>query len=114
VSVRFRLYSVWGLSAGDILRLLMMLVVTFWLGALAAGGVSLLLSPQPLESLPPLLARSAKLAGALMVGVPLSYIGLSFVQRQPLQLGRLRLMLPGPRITVPQVLLAGCDLMAVS
>ena len=39
-TVRYRLYSAWGFHAIDIVRLVLMLAVTFWIGALGlAGGV---------------------------------------------------------------------------
>ena len=38
-SIRYRLYSAWGLSAEQITRLVGFTVVTFWLGILTAGGV---------------------------------------------------------------------------
>ncbi len=41
-TVRYRLYSAWGFRALDIIRLVLMLAVTFWIGALGlAGGVLL-------------------------------------------------------------------------
>jgi len=41
-TVRYRLYSAWGFHAIDIVRLVLMLAVTFWIGALGlAGGVLL-------------------------------------------------------------------------
>ena len=41
-SVRYRFYSAWGFSLVEIVRLVLMLAVTFWIGALGlAGGVLL-------------------------------------------------------------------------
>ena len=37
-SVRFRLYSAWGLSPGEIVQLVLILGVTFWFGVFAGGG----------------------------------------------------------------------------
>jgi len=46
-SVRFRFYSVWGFSIHEILHLVLMLAVTFWIGALAASS-----SLSPLRNFP--------------------------------------------------------------
>ncbi|PWM65753.1 MAG: lysylphosphatidylglycerol synthetase family protein, partial [Desulfovibrionaceae bacterium] len=37
-TVRYRLYSAWGFSALDIVRLVLMLAVTFWVGAMGLAG----------------------------------------------------------------------------
>ena len=38
-SVRYRFYSAWGFSLAEIVRLVLMLAVTFWVGALGLCGV---------------------------------------------------------------------------
>src|SRR5262252_4343047 len=44
-AARYRFYSRWGLSAGDISRIVVFYSGTFWLGLLVLGGWSLLASP---------------------------------------------------------------------
>ena len=44
-SVRYRFYSAWGFSLVEIVRLVLMLAVTFWVGALGLCGVVFLLAP---------------------------------------------------------------------
>src|SRR5665647_540166 len=44
-SIRYRLYSTWGLSTEEIARVLSFTVVTFWLGVCTAGGLVFLIEP---------------------------------------------------------------------
>ena len=47
-SVRYRLYSAWGLSAIDIVQLVIMLGVTFWVGIFALAGIVFVIAPFPI------------------------------------------------------------------
>lgn len=46
-SVRYRFYSAWGFSLVEIVRLVLMLAVTFWVGALGLCGLIFIVSPLP-------------------------------------------------------------------
>ena len=39
-SIRYRLYSAWGLSTEEIARVISFTVATFWLGVCASGGLT--------------------------------------------------------------------------
>ncbi len=49
-SVRYRLYSAWGLSGEKIVKLVGFTVVTFWLGLLTVGGVVFIAEPLSLPA----------------------------------------------------------------
>ena len=44
-SVRYRLYSAWGLSAFEITKVVAFCTVTLWLGLFSLGGLTFLLEP---------------------------------------------------------------------
>jgi len=46
-SVRYRFYSRWGVTDGELSRIVLSYSVTFWLGLLALGGASLVVIPPP-------------------------------------------------------------------
>ena len=46
-SIRYRFYTRWGLSAEDLSRIVFSYSITFWLGLMALGGLSLALGPLP-------------------------------------------------------------------
>ena len=50
-SVRYRLYSAWGLSAVEILQLVVMLGITFWVGIFALAGVFFVVEPFPFQKI---------------------------------------------------------------
>ena len=47
-TVRYRLYSAWGLSTVEIVKLVVFLSVTLWLGVLCVGGILFLIEPLPI------------------------------------------------------------------
>src|SRR5262245_28027651 len=47
-TVRYRLYSAWGLSAGEISLIVLFCGLTFWLGLCLVGSAVLLIWPPPL------------------------------------------------------------------
>lgn len=44
-TVRYRLYSAWGFSPIEIIRLVLMLAVTFWVGAMGLAGFLFIFVP---------------------------------------------------------------------
>lgn len=46
-SVRYRFYSAWGFSVVDVVRLVVMLAITFWVGALGVAGAVFIIQPLP-------------------------------------------------------------------
>ena len=48
-AVRYRLYTRWGITAEELSRIVFSYVVTFWLGLLLIGGLSLAIGPLPRE-----------------------------------------------------------------
>ena len=46
-SVRYRFYTRWGVTAEELSRIVFSYSVTFWLGLLLLGGLSLAMSPLP-------------------------------------------------------------------
>ena len=66
-SVRYRFYTRWGVTAEELSRIVVSYSVTFWLGLLALGGVSLAIRPPAGRDLPPTSLTSA--AGWMLVAV---------------------------------------------
>ena len=74
-SVRFRFYSRWGITASEFARIVVSCVVTFWLGLLLIGGLSLVLSPLTLRLDLPLEWLVAP--SVLLMLLSLAYVGAS-------------------------------------
>ncbi len=96
-SVRYRFYTRWGVTAEELSRVMFSYVVTFWLGLLTLGGLSLAISPLPggMTLLAPV--------GWCLVGLTVAYIVATAVRREPLRVGRYELPLPSTRIAIAQL-----------
>ncbi len=83
-SLRYRLYSSWGLTAVDIGKIVLFTTLTLWLGILSVGGGVLALNPLQLNATP-WLPLDGRLIGLLMLIPPAAYLLLGILRRQPLR-----------------------------
>lgn len=107
-SVRYRFYTRWGVTAGELSRIVFSYSVTFWLGLFALGGLSLATSQVP-EGFGLPSGRALMPVGYLLMLAPLAYVVAARVRRAPLRLWRLELPLPSMRIAVAQLALSAVD-----
>lgn len=108
-SVRFRLYSAFGVSAGKILKVIFFVALTFWLGVAALGGILFSFLPLQLPAelrLPP---ESLRMIGLALLIAAAAYLALTTVIRRPLYAWGIRLQLPPPTIGIQQMSLAAFD-----
>ncbi|MBM4075864.1 MAG: UPF0104 family protein [Planctomycetes bacterium] len=115
-TVRYRLYSLWGLSAVDIVKLLLVLGVTFWVGALALAGAMFWWQPIHIpEKLQEAFAKfhltftSVQPLAPILIGIVILYLGLSFFNRRPLRIKGHELHLPSLRMAISQLIVASAD-----
>jgi phosphatidylglycerol lysyltransferase len=107
-SVRYRFYTRWHLTGEQISRVIFSYSVTFWLGLLALGGLSLALSPLPSAVAPPVTAI-APIIGWLLVAVSAGYVVLTMVRTAPLRIRSFELPLPSPALAVTQLVVSAAD-----
>jgi phosphatidylglycerol lysyltransferase len=105
-SVRYRFYSRWGLTPGDLSRIVISYSITFWLGLLALGGLSLALRPPSAAGPHAMLAHAA---GWTLVTLSVAYVVLAGVRRSPIRVRLLELPLPPARIALSQLLVSAVD-----
>lgn len=112
-SVRFRLYSLWGLSAADVAKAILFAGVSFWLGFFTLGAGLFLAEPITLaETLE--LPVSSTVVGLACLLPPVVYLGLTVFRSTPLRAWGWTLDIP-PRWMFPiQVALAAGDLFLAS
>ncbi|MBE6441611.1 MAG: lysylphosphatidylglycerol synthetase family protein [Desulfovibrio desulfuricans] len=115
-SVRYRFYSAWGFTLPEIVRLVLMLAVTFWMGALGLCGLIFLISPPviPDELLARMPMSDVRILGAVLLAVACSYLVLCCAVRRPVHLFGKEFVFPAPRIAFAQALVAGLDLIAAA
>jgi phosphatidylglycerol lysyltransferase len=107
-SVRYRFYTRRGVTVEELSRLALSYSLTFWLGLLALGGLSLALDPL---SSPPGLPTPGliRLVGWLLVAVPVAYLVAAKVRQTPLRLWRFDVPLPSLRLGAAQLALSSVE-----
>jgi phosphatidylglycerol lysyltransferase len=107
-SVRYRFYTRWGVSAEELARIVVSYSVTFWLGLLLLGGLSLAMSTLPAaHELPG--HQIAGVIGWALVAICLSYVALTIVRQTPVRLWRVEIPLPSPRLAAAQLVISAID-----
>ena len=115
-SVRYRFYTAWGFSITDIVRLVLMLAVTFWVGALGLCGLVFIFWP---PVIPETIAANmpitdVRVLGYILLAIASSYLALCFFVRKPMHVFGKEFVFPSPRIAIAQAIVAGVDLIAAA
>lgn len=109
-SMRYRLYSTWGLSAGEIATVVAFNSVTFWFGVLLLGGLTFIWEPLPLPpafQLP--LFRSVHPLGVIFLLLVAGYLVFSALRTTPLKIREWEFPFPPLRLAALQVALSSLD-----
>ncbi|WP_158266463.1 bifunctional lysylphosphatidylglycerol flippase/synthetase MprF [Allosphingosinicella deserti] len=112
-TVRLNFYAREGLREGDVLRVVTLAGLSFWLGLVAVVALSLPMQPWQATlagtGLPPALRWGAPL---LLIAGLAAYLRWTARAPRSLVMGAVRLPLPGPSLTLAQLLAAALDLIA--
>jgi phosphatidylglycerol lysyltransferase len=107
-AARYRFYSRWGLTAGDISRIVVFYSGTFWLGLVMLGGASLVLRPP--AGLPDVIGNTlTRPLGIVLLLLTAAYAIAPLVRRGPIRVFGVELSLPSPRLVAGQFLLSVLD-----
>lgn len=112
-SVRYRLYSLWGLSPADVAKAILFAGVSFWLGFCTLVSVVLLVDPLSLTGVVDF-PISAGWIGVLCLVPVLAYAGATLFRTEPIELWGWTLEIPPPWMLPIQVGLAAGDLLLAS
>jgi uncharacterized membrane protein YbhN (UPF0104 family) len=108
-SVRYRLYSGWGLSAKEAARVVTLNTVTYAVGLLAAAGVAFAVQPVLVPGFLRLPLRSARPLGFLCLALVAAYLLWSTRRDGPLHIGPWELPRPTPGRALVQIGVSGLD-----
>jgi phosphatidylglycerol lysyltransferase len=108
-AIRYRAYSLVGLSASKIALVVGFIPLTYGLGAAILLGLTFLLDPVALKVLP-LAHGLPQLLGVVLLAIPVLYLLWNALRREPLALGNWVLRPPGAKLGMIQCLLGSCDL----
>lgn len=112
-AIRYRAYSLAGLSASRIALLVGFIPVTYGLGAAILLGVTLLVDPVALKVVP-VNKLLVQMLGVVLLLIPLVYLAGNMVRREPLRFKNWVIRPPGARIALGQCVLGGTDLVVAS
>jgi len=113
-SIRFRMYTLAGLTASEITQLIVFLTMTFGIGASGLLGTALLVMPASQTAVLKLPPAALTAAGFTLLAVPVLYVAAALLRREPLRVGDWRIAMPGPAVALSQVVVSVADLMFAS
>lgn len=108
-SVRYRLYSAWGLSAEEIAQLVTFTMLTFWLGIITVGCGVFLAAPVAIPILERLSIHSVHPLGLVFAGLLVGYLLMAVFRKKPFRIFNWELPLPSLRMVGAQLLLGSLD-----
>ena len=108
-SVRYRLYSTWGLSAVEITQVVLFCTASLWLGFLTLSGAVFLTEPLALPQRLHLPFATARPLGLLLLVVVASYLLCTLVLKDKVTIKGWTLSLPSPGLAGVQLVVAGLD-----
>jgi phosphatidylglycerol lysyltransferase len=108
-AVRYRLYSSWGLSAREIVKIIGVAGLTFWLGLAALASVVFLVSPLPAPPGWRLPVATVRPVGAMLLASTLGYLMWSAVGQTAWQWRGWELKPPRLTFSLAQVCLGAID-----
>jgi phosphatidylglycerol lysyltransferase len=108
-SVRYRLYSAWGLSAVEITKVVAFNNLTLWLGFFTLGGTVFLLESLVIPASLHLLFASARPLGLICVVLVGGYLLSSALRKKPLKVREWNFPFPSPRLSLAQVAVSSLD-----
>ncbi|MGE0815398.1 MAG: bifunctional lysylphosphatidylglycerol flippase/synthetase MprF [Vicinamibacterales bacterium] len=107
-SVRYRFYSRWGVTAAELARVVVSYSITFWLGLLALGGLSLVAGAgSGAVALVPPAAGAA--IGWLLVATVAAFLGATAIVRAPVRVAGYQFALPAPGLALRQLAVSLAD-----
>lgn len=111
-SVRYRLYTLWGIPPLKIAQVVVLLGLTFWVGACALGGVVFLFQPFPIPEVMHLPVANAWTLGVILLSALGVYLGLcAFRAGRPIHIFGRPFVLPSFGMGLSQAIVASTDLM---
>ncbi len=113
-AVRYRLYAGWGLSAGDVGRIIVFSGLTVSLGLATLGGVVLLVRHGLIGELFGVDPRVMLGLGLVLLAAVVTYLGLAAFRHRPLRIRYFELPVPPLKLALAQILIGALDPLLVS
>lgn len=113
-SIRFSLYSEWGLSAVEITHVVAFCGLTVWLGFLMLSGIIFLVAPPDIPDTLHIPFYGVESLGALFIMAVLAYLLLCASLKKPLRILQWEFRLPALHLSAAQIMLSALDWICAS
>lgn len=113
-TIRWRLYTSWGFSAVDVIKLVTMLSLTFWLGVVSLSSVVFLTRGFALPSRLHLPFSTTIPLGLCFAAIVIAYLLLCMVRRRPLHFRQWEIRIPTIRLAAEQIVVSSLDLLVAA
>ena len=104
-AIRYRFYTRWGMSGGEVAAVVLFCGATVMLGLMILAGAALLLQPSLAQEITGLSRPVVIGVGALCLILAVGYVVLSAVLRRPIRIGRFSFRMPALRLALGQVII---------
>jgi len=108
-SVRYRLYTSWGLTPLEIAKIVVFTTLTLWLGLFSIGGIIFTVKPLPLPDWVALPFRTTRPLGFILLLPPAIYLLAASRKEAAWRIGKYELLLPPFPSALVQVAVASLD-----
>ena len=108
-SVRYRLYSAWGLTAFEIIKVVAFYTMTLWMGLFAVAGSAFILEPMTLPRWLHLPFSSSRPIGLLLLLLLAAYLLLPILRKRPVSIRGWEVPVPSLGLSVLQVAVSALD-----
>jgi phosphatidylglycerol lysyltransferase len=108
-AVRYRIFSSWNVTPGELARVITFNVITFWLGFLSLGGAILAFRPIGIPGAWHPLFGTSRPVGTLFLLAVAGYTLWTFQRPRTVKLRGFDVDLPGPGTTAAQILISSID-----
>jgi phosphatidylglycerol lysyltransferase len=108
-TVRYRLYSSWGLSAQEIAKVIASYTLALWLGLFSLSGAIFLIEPVTVPSMLHLPFYSLRPLGVVLLAPACGYVLLCTLKKRPLKIGGWNFSVPFVGLSLSQIAVASLD-----
>lgn len=109
-SVRYRVYSTSGLTAGTVAKILVFSTTTFTLGVCFMGALGMLVGPHPVATLLRMPDWGVQvMAGATLLAL-VAVCGITSITHKPLRIGSWTLEIPGTKMVISQIVISSIEI----
>lgn len=113
-TIRYRLYSDSELTPSDVLKLVVFIGWTFWIGLFATSGMLFVAFPFELPSDSGFPLRASYPIGMVLIGLVGLYVLASFLFPKPIRLWAYSIQIPRPKLIAAQCFIVALDLFVAS